>query len=110
MGRPANEVCHPRLTLDIHEDRSHGYYSIQMDQGDKQYFNGYSANNSVHEVLFASQGLETGNHSVRLMNESEYMSAQDLDGSRICKSPFDAAMSHRLHADYCRPGSGLYRV
>lgn len=72
--------------------RSMGYYSIILDNGPKQYLNGYRPVNAqiVPAVTFASHGLPQGSHTIVLTNEQNY----DPSGSpnpqvRYCRCRID---------------------
>jgi hypothetical protein len=70
-------------------EHSHGWYSISIDSGEKQYFDGYSEKDQLQSVLYATTGLGVGNHEVVLCNEwSDYMPWNASMGGvqRVCKS------------------------
>jgi hypothetical protein len=52
--------------------RSHGTYSISLDGGAKQYYNGYSYNIRMQQVLYQIEGLTYGEHGLVLVNEGDY--------------------------------------
>ena len=65
---------------------SHGFYSISIDRGPKQYYNGFSDTLRNDAVLWASQGLPNGAHHVELRNENVYMQSDEVQAEeRLCE-------------------------
>ncbi|KIR97422.1 hypothetical protein L804_05106 [Cryptococcus deuterogattii 2001/935-1] len=49
---------------------SHGIYGISVDSGDIQYYSGYSEKSTFQQVLYATSGLEEGDHTLKVSNEN----------------------------------------
>ncbi|WVF66289.1 hypothetical protein IAT40_001029 [Kwoniella sp. CBS 6097] len=47
-----------------------GLYGVAVDNGDTQYFSGYSLNGEFQATLFATNGLEQGTHHLKITNEN----------------------------------------
>lgn len=41
-----------------------------MDSGDTQYYSGYSEKSTFQQVLYATSGLEEGDHILKVSNEN----------------------------------------
>lgn len=41
-----------------------------MDSGDTQYYSGYSEKSTFQQVLYATNGLEEGDHTLKVSNEN----------------------------------------
>ncbi|KAL0243789.1 hypothetical protein I308_105050 [Cryptococcus tetragattii IND107] len=47
-----------------------GIYGISVDSGDTQYYSGYSEKSTFQQVLYATNGLEEGDHTLKVSNEN----------------------------------------
>ncbi|WVQ93906.1 hypothetical protein IAU59_000984 [Kwoniella sp. CBS 9459] len=52
------------------QKRPHGLYGVSVDNGDIQYFSGYSLAGEFQATLFATNGLEQGTHHLKISNEN----------------------------------------
>ncbi|WVO18554.1 hypothetical protein L204_106273 [Cryptococcus depauperatus] len=50
---------------------NHGLYSVALDSGDVQMYNGYSDPEQFQVILYTSQGLKQGNHQIVLTNRND---------------------------------------
>ncbi|WVN90835.1 uncharacterized protein L203_106078 [Cryptococcus depauperatus CBS 7841] len=50
---------------------NHGLYSVVVDNGDVQMYNGYSDPEQFQVILYTSQGLKQGNHQIVLANRND---------------------------------------
>nr|XP_019014326.1 uncharacterized protein I206_00408 [Kwoniella pini CBS 10737]OCF53107.1 hypothetical protein I206_00408 [Kwoniella pini CBS 10737] len=51
---------------------NHGYFSIKLDEKEKEYFNGQADSDIFNQVIYANADLEVGNHRIVLVNEANY--------------------------------------
>lgn len=58
-------------------DDSHGWYSIQLDNQAKMYFNGLGVPDAFQDLLFTSSLLQNGTHNLVLTNEPMYNSTAE---------------------------------
>lgn len=56
---------------------SHGWYSIQLDNQAKLYFNGLGVPDAFQDLLFTSSALQNGTHNLVLTNEPMYNSTAE---------------------------------
>ncbi|ORY31987.1 hypothetical protein BCR39DRAFT_71841 [Naematelia encephala] len=61
---------------DFDFDLSKGIYGVSLDNGQAQYYAGFSADAQFQAVLYASSGLTEGDHTLRLSNENGQNIAQ----------------------------------
>ena len=47
-----------------------GIYGVSVDGKDAQFYSGYSSTDTFQQVLFATTGLEEGDHTIKLSNEN----------------------------------------
>ncbi|TYJ54806.1 hypothetical protein B9479_004565 [Cryptococcus floricola] len=57
-------------TLSVFDTMFQGIYGVVVDSGDIQYYSGYSKNSSLQQLLYASSGLEEGDHTLKISNEN----------------------------------------
>ncbi|WVW81616.1 hypothetical protein I302_103611 [Kwoniella bestiolae CBS 10118] len=48
-----------------------GLYGVVIDEGDIQYFSGYSQDGQFQATLFATNGLQEGKHALKISNENQ---------------------------------------
>lgn len=63
-ARPSTRIRPPT------DESLQGIYGVTVDGGEKQYFSGYSATESLQQILFATTNLQEADHNMVVTNEN----------------------------------------
>nr|ODN90996.1 hypothetical protein L204_05837 [Cryptococcus depauperatus CBS 7855] len=75
---------------------NHGLYSVALDSGDVQMYNGYSDPEQFQVILYTSQGLKQGNHQIVLTNRNDMYAIDghiylDIDYASLVGTAWDCS-------------------